>query len=174
MSHINDALKRAKQSQQQQKQNPPPVPALLPLEPPARGDLSWLFPIVIVALVLIACLFIALAFVIRKPAVESRVAISSEQSAPAPAPQKRTPVAASPTPAPAPSAVPVETPAPPPAPVLKLQGIFYNTVPPQAIVNGQTVYVGDLINGFRVKLISRNNVVFLAPDGSEKTLTLNE
>jgi hypothetical protein len=32
--------------------------------------------------------------------------------------------------------------------------------------------VGDSVNGFRVKLISKNEVSFIAPDGTEKTVAL--
>jgi hypothetical protein len=57
---------------------------------------------------------------------------------------------------------------------IKVQGIYSYNGKWQAIVNNRTVYVGDAVDGFRVAAISRNNVSFIAPDGSQRTLGLGE
>ena len=166
MSSINDALKRAKKSQ---KQEPPPlppgVPPLPPVEPPSSGNMGWF--VLIFLFIAIACFFIGLAFATRKPPTETTVTVTNVvQVAAAPAP-------VAPESAPVTNAiVPPPKPAPP---ALKLEGILYGpSQPPQAIVNGQTVYVGDTVNGFRVKTISKNNVSFVTSDGTEKNLVLGE
>lgn len=65
-------------------------------------------------------------------------------------------------------------PAPMPLPAMKLQGITYYNAKWQAIINGKTVYVGDTVDGFRVAVISRNYVSFIAPDGSKSMLPLGD
>ena len=56
----------------------------------------------------------------------------------------------------------------------KLQGIIFNAARPLAIVNGQTVSVGDRVGDFQVKQILENGVVFQSPDGSRKTLDIGK
>jgi MSHA biogenesis protein MshK len=70
-----------------------------------------------------------------------------------------------------------EGPAPvePVAPVvqtLRLQGIFYRSSGASALVNAQTVYVGDHIAGARVKAITRSSIT-LERDGQMQVLTLH-
>jgi hypothetical protein len=165
MSLINDALKQA----QQQLNVPAGAPPLLPIEAQPRNGISWLLPILIVLLIATAALFLAVAFFpARKPAA---------QNIPPPLPVMHfaQAVIASPKPSPVTSQPVVATvPEKPSPPALKVQGIFINSAEPQAIVNGLTVYVGDSVEGFRVKLISKNNVLFIAPDGTEKSLGLGE
>lgn len=84
-----------------------------------------------------------------------------------------------PKPAPVPAtektvAVTAPAPRPMPLPPLKIQGITYYNAKWQAIINGKTVYVGNMVKGFRVAAISRNSVLFIAPDGSQKKLALGE
>jgi hypothetical protein len=165
MSQINEALKRAKESQ---KQEPPPLPPgtppLPPVEPESSGNIVWL--VLIFVIIAIACFFIGLSFATRKPATETTVTVTNvvQAIAPVPVPAK-----------PAPATNVIVPPPKPAPPALKLEGILYVPgQPPQAIVNGQTVYVGDTVNGFRVKTISKNNVSFIALDGTEKNLVLNE
>jgi hypothetical protein len=166
MSQINEALKRAKKSQQSE---PPPLPPgaapLPPVEPESSGNLGWL--VLIIAIIAIACFFIGLAFATHKPATETVTVTNVVQ------------VAAAPVLPPAPKPVVINTPVTPPPkpapPALKLEGILYVPgQPPEAIVNGQSVYAGDTVNGFRVKTISKNNVSFVATDGTEKNLVLSE
>jgi hypothetical protein len=190
MSLINDALKRAKQSQQQNSTGAPPLP---PVEIASRGGTGWLLPALVIMFVAGACFFIGLAFSKRKSPPEN-----SPAAAIVPAPQKvetvTAPVVAANPPAetvsPSPAAPKVETAAAetnPPAPVekqaavvlpispnLKVQGIFYDPAKPWAIVNGKTVYAGDHIGEFRVKAISKFRVTFVGADGKEKSLGLGE
>jgi hypothetical protein len=162
MSLINDALKRAKQSQQPM-QTPPPVPPLPSVEAAPQGGMAWFFPVAILLLVAVACFFIIFAFFItRKPVAQITTAPQNAQPAAVVLP--KTPPMSNRV-----VAVAAIKPAPP---ALKVQGIFYSDAKWQAIVNGQSVFVGDNVNGFRVKLISKNNVSFVAPDGTEKTLAL--
>lgn len=175
MSLINDALKRARQSQPQHPQAPAPAPpvTLPPVEtaPPAGPGAFVL--VLIMLLILAAFSFIALAVIPRKQTAQKIPAAAPGKFAQviAPAPVSSNPPAAVPATTQTVAAV---APPPPAAPALRLQGILINSDRPQAIVNGQSVFVGDTVNGFLVKGISRNHVSFIAPDGSEKTLTLGQ
>jgi hypothetical protein len=163
MSLINDALNRAKKSQQ----SDPPSGAqpLSPVEPDSRNGANWIFIVVVALLIAAACFFIGLAFAKRK----------SPAAVVAPPPVTNTqPVAVVPPKPPAPKTNIVATPKPPAPPPLKVQGIFYNANRPEAIVNGHTVYVGDLVSGFRVKEISQNDVSFVGPDGTEEVSALGK
>jgi len=165
MSLNNDALKRAKQPQQSQAQIPPPAPPLPPVEAAPRGGMTWFFPVAIFLLVAVACFFIAFAFFItRKPGAQIMAATQNVQATAMVLP--KTPPASNQV-----ASVAAPKPAPP---LLKVQGIFYSDAKWQAIVNGQSVFVGDSVNGFRVKLISKNDVSFIAPDGTEKILALGD
>ena len=174
MSLINDALKRAKHSQQQQPAPAPPLMPALPVHSESHGGANWLFAVLIVALIVVSCFLILLAVGPRKQIAHSAPPAAPAQYAQTAPPSSVLPKAAV-TPPPA-AIAPTQTVAvvAPPPPALKVQGIFYNSARPQAIVNGQTVYIGDDVNGFRVKQISKDEVSFTAPDGSEKTLALGE
>jgi hypothetical protein len=181
MSLINDALKRARESQ---RKNPPAgAPQLRPIESPARGGTGWMLAVAAVLFLAAAGLFIGPALFGRKaaPVVTAKV---PEISAPPPA-------AAAPLPMPprvdAASLPPAVTnAAPPPAAytnpppavaseqVLKIQGIIFSVAHPEAIVNGKDVIVGDRVGDFQVKEILRDSVVFQRPDGSQKTLVIGE
>jgi sRNA-binding carbon storage regulator CsrA len=52
-----------------------------------------------------------------------------------------------------------------------LNGIIYTVARPVAIVNGQTVYVGDHVSGATVTAIDQNQVT-LQIDGKRKTCVL--
>jgi hypothetical protein len=161
MSQINEALKRAKKSQKPQAPNlPPSLPSLPPVEPESRGSAGWVLLVVI--LVVIGCFFIVLALVPHKPLPQTD-----------PVPPAHVTIPAMPQPIPAQTNIAIAPPKPTP-PALRLQGILMGSGQPQAIVNGQTVFVGDVVNGFRIQLISQYNVSFIAPDGTEKTLTLGK
>jgi hypothetical protein len=166
MSQINEALKRAKKSQKEQAPPlPPGAPPLPSVEPESRDGLGWL--VLIIMILAVACFFIGLAFTTRKPATEPAATVTNVVQVVAapivpPKPVAPTNVVVAPPPKPAP-------------PALKLEGILYVPgQPPQAIVNGQTVYTGDTVNGFRVKTISKNTVSFVTSDGTEKNLVLGE
>jgi hypothetical protein len=170
MSLINDALKRVGQIQPPPPQTPSAPPReLSPVtgKPPAGA--GWMLPVVVMLLIAVAGTLITLAYSSKPPPAQITRTISI------PPPVQVIPPAPKTPPPPAPSsavAVAVAAPAPPPPPVLRVQGITYSNAKWQAIVNGITVYVGDNVNGFRVAEISRNNVAFIASDGSKKTLAL--
>ncbi|MFM1768123.1 MAG: hypothetical protein RJA22_652 [Verrucomicrobiota bacterium] len=88
-----------------------------------------------------------------------------DQDTPDPQPAA-TPVAEA---APAPATAPVNPAAP--LPTFRLQGIFFRTTNPSAMVNGKSVLVGDFVSGARVKAIEREQVT-LEYEGQTKTLTL--
>ena len=114
--------------------------------------------------------------------VTPAVAVSEEPSAPpassdpvskpsaslsAPKPAMATAPAVTATNVPSPSVAP-EPKAPP---VFRLNGIIYTTVQPSAIVNGQTVHLGDEVDGATVVGIGRTTVT-LQLNGQRKTYTL--
>jgi len=172
MSRINDALKRAQRAQR--KDPPPPktkMPGLLPVESRPGDAIGWILPGVIGFLIVAACLFIGLALVTRtgtKAADKPRLLAAQPVkpvTIPAPIPA---PAAPPPTPTPAPAT----SPAPPPEP--KLQGIVYATRRPWAIVDGQTVHVGDRLGEYRVKEISPQSVTLEKAGGLQKKLVLDK
>jgi hypothetical protein len=161
MSLINDALKRARQSQQ----NPPPAgrPPLRPTEPDDNSNLAWLLPAIIIFLIVVACFFIGLAMANRT--------VNNIVNAPEPAVSTTQPVEVI-SPAPMPPAIqPVVSNE---LPVFKVQGIGYDPLKPWAIINNQTVYLGDSIGGFHVKSISKYRVTLTGADGKEKVVVLGE
>jgi hypothetical protein len=58
-----------------------------------------------------------------------------------------------------------------PPPDFRLSGIIYSVGRPSAIVNGETVYVGDEVNGATIIKI-RQTTVTLRINGQSKTYTL--
>jgi len=193
MSLINEALKRASQFQQQEDDTvrinlkpsseaaltpqpvrvsapalkPEPSPELVPASKP-QPPRSPVLPILVILLIATASLFIWLALFGRNVVSHAkRLAI-----------RPPVPVVAAPKPAPPPATVQtvaVRAPVPAPWPPLNVQAIFYSGAKSQAIINRKTVYLGDTVGGgIRVAGISRNTVLFIAPDGSEKKLGLGE
>jgi hypothetical protein len=157
MSLINDALKRARE---QQKNPPPGVPPLRPFEPQKSGGApQWILPSVIIFLIVAACFFIGLAMakhtVTQIERAPDTVAVTQEVEA-----------------VPAPVVEPTNTAPEIQAPVFRVQGIVYDPVHPWAIINGKTVFVGDHVDNFRVKIITKNTVTLQAADGSETKLGL--
>jgi hypothetical protein len=168
MSLINDALKRARETQ---RNNPPSgAPPLPPVESPARGGTGWI-------LAAAAILFLAAASLILGPALVGHKAPST---AAAKSPEIPAPPPAEAAPAPATNTLPLpatNTNPPPAAPVEQLprfQGVIFNAAHPLAIVNGKTVGVGDRVGDFQVKQILKSSVIIQRPDGSQKTLTIGE
>jgi hypothetical protein len=189
MSLINDALRRASQSQQEKISGGPP---LRPVEPKRGGGMGWILPAVIILLIAAAFFFIGMAMSKRKPspvattpeispaqqvvtapatAATAAVPVSAPASIPSPAISNVNEVAVISNSVPPPQPSP---PPPPPPPQLKLQGIFYTPPQPSAIVNGKTVFVGDSVGDFTVKEITKNSVVLQNADGSEKKLTIGQ
>ncbi|MBI2929162.1 MAG: hypothetical protein HYY24_26150 [Verrucomicrobia bacterium] len=74
-----------------------------------------------------------------------------------------------------PPAPPPLAPPPPPAkpafPALKLQGIFFSRTKPSALISGQTLFLGDAIEGARVKAIEADKVI-VEFQGESRTLNL--
>ncbi|HEX5399577.1 MAG TPA: hypothetical protein VFY06_11075 [Verrucomicrobiae bacterium] len=177
MSLINDALKRARDKQ---RNNPPsgatPLP---PVESPTRGGGGWI-------LALAAILFLGAAGLILGAALWGHRTPSpmAAKVAAIPAPAPMVAVApAAPPPPPAPVAItnapPVTNTNPHSATVVverlpKVQGIIFNSSRPVAIMNGQTVNVGDHVGDFQVKQILQSSVVLQRPDGTQKTLGIGD
>jgi hypothetical protein len=182
MSLINDALKRAKESQR--KDEPSGLSPLRPVETnPKERDFNWTLPVVIVFLIVTAFVLIGLAMV--KPAGKK---IPAEQLAVAPVIEpKPQVVAAIPlvTNQPAVTATITNSPVPPAATIspvvatvpvskpLRLQGIAYDAAHPSAIIGSKAVFVGSLVDGMRVTAISPDSVT-LAGGGHTKTLVVGE
>ncbi|HEY3761787.1 MAG TPA: hypothetical protein VGN23_08565 [Verrucomicrobiae bacterium] len=190
MSLINEALKRAHESQGKEPAAATPLPPMAPMTPvpasPPSGGFGWFLPAAVVVLLVAAGIFIGMAFGHKssKPAARviakaALVAPSHTPTAPAPV-ATPAPIAASPAPAPA----SLET---SPAPANnsstssgfltehrpKVQGIIFTQLP-TAIVNGKVVYAGDHVGRLLVKQITRNKVVFQSDDGSVKELGVGE
>ncbi|MGA2853170.1 MAG: hypothetical protein ABSE90_03425 [Verrucomicrobiota bacterium] len=182
MSLINDALKRARESQ---RNNPPSgAPPLPPVESPARGGAVWILAAAAVLFLAAVGIFLGPALFGHKapPSATAKTPGISEpppaETAPAPAPPQ---VAAVPVPAPKTNTPPppATNTNPPPAVVAveqfpKVQGIIFNTARPLAIVNGRTVSAGDRVAGFEVKQILKSSIILQRQDGSQKTLVIGE
>jgi len=54
----------------------------------------------------------------------------------------------------------------------KLQGIFYSSTDPSAILDGKTVYAGDQVRQYRVKIITKDSVTLVGPDKKEIQLNM--
>lgn len=169
MSQINDALKRALEAQR----NKPAT-----LEPPHFAGASPP-PIVTRGIGIIVPFFLVLAalaglFLVwqlrqkqiaqNQPAADASSSSSSSSSKPAlvanvstPIPPVSQPVAQKPVVS-APTSTVSAPPLPPPP---KLQGIFFSASNPSAMIGGQTVMVGDKLNGYRVAAISQRSVTLI-------------
>jgi hypothetical protein len=184
MSLINDALKRARETQ---RHSPPPgAPPLQPVESPARGSTGWI-------LAASAILFLAAAGIVLGPALFGHKAppplaakspgvsaLPTAAAVPAPAVSSSPPTASANPPPVANANPPVAATTNPPPPAVavvkwpKVQGIIFNSTQPLAIVNGQTVNVGDRVGDFQVNQITQTKVVFRRPDGTQKTLGIGD
>ena len=162
MSLINDALK---QTQKIQPQNPPASPPPLPpVECKKTGGHRWLAPGIIILLLVAAGIFVGLS--LSKPTPLAASAKPDTNSLAALAAPKPVVVTNAET-----NTIP-EVVAPPKPPEPKLQGILFAATRPCAIVNGQTVYVGDSISEFRVAAISKDSITLR--NGTEtRVLSLN-
>ena len=186
MSLINDALKRAKQTQQQ---NPPPTPPLQfrPVEPgqpnPARPPLLFVgLALALISVVALGGMFVWL--VSQKSAGELRVAArTADEPATGMTADSKLEIVSPPPPALPPAPVPVEagtntlpaaaTGEPPQSLPPKLQGIAFHRTRPSAIVNGKTVVIGDRVGDLRVLAITRGSVT-LGSATATNVLSLSE
>jgi hypothetical protein len=169
MSLINDALKRARETQQN---NPPSgAPPLPPVESPARGGTGWILGAAAILVLAAACLFLGPVLFGHK----------STPTAPAKMPEISTPPHVEAAPSPVTNAPPLSATNTNPPTVTgaaeqqpKVQGIIFNAARPLAIVNGLAVNVGDRVGDLQVKEILKDSVVFQRQDGSQKTLEIGE
>jgi hypothetical protein len=192
MSKLNDALKRASQTDRERQR---PVAARVTSEPAADPRGKSLAKAMVAGSVL--ALGLALWFFWQLFSASHPRAVADVEFAPIPAPKPApapvvraevplTPVVipspppvAAPAPAPvsAPAAAPVvAAPAKPVEPAwpanLKLTGIFFRKTNPLALINGKTVGVGDEIDGTRVTKIESDRVT-LEWNGKVKEMLVN-
>jgi hypothetical protein len=169
MSLINDALKRARESQQK---NPPggarPLP---PVETRKRArDFNWVLPALIILLIIVACFFIGLMAkhtvtkIVNTTDLIATQEVETVVSQPLPDTNARSDT----------NALPASAPAPVPPVLPMLQGIFYDPTQPSAIVDGQTVYVGSRVEGWGVKEISKYTVTLEGTNGLQQKISLGE
>lgn len=196
MSLINDALKRAKESQ---KEPPPVTPHFMTVASRPRG-MSMGLIIVAAIFFAAACFFIGLAIAKKNSAppvtavvtttvkpMETQVTptiVQTRPSAPepksvkvvtAPEPAKMDPPSAvASTPAVSNAVVDAMPPPPPPPPQPRLQAVVFDPQNPSAIVNGKIVHVNDVIGDFRIRAILRNAVLIEFGDGTMRRLNLGE
>ncbi len=192
MSRLNDALKRASQTDRERQR---PVSARVAIEPVGGPRGRSLAKVMvagsILALGLAVWFFWQLLFASHPLAVANVEPAPIAAPKPAPTPVVRAEVPPAPVviPTPPPVVAPAPTPAaaPAPAPVvaapakpvepawpanLKLTGIFFRKTNPLALINGKTVGVGDEIDGIRVGKIESDRVT-LEWNGKVKELLVN-
>jgi hypothetical protein len=192
MSILNDALKRASQTDRDRQR---PIPSRVPIEPVggARGRSLVLAMVAGSALALgLAVWFFwqllfashtheivnaepvpveapksALPAAVRE-AIPPTVVLASAPPVTAPAPT------VAPAPAPAPEADPPARPAEAAWPVrLKVTGIFFRKNNPLALINAKTVGIGDEIDGIRVTKIESDRVT-VEWNGKVKELVIHD
>ncbi len=190
MSLINDALKRASESDKKRSaQSPSP----LPMQPVASAPGNENSAALLIAAIIVSVLGIVIAgwLFLASRSVTPAVVVK------APAPPAAKPVAISPAPVPQPApivqktlpqtvttaapavihSVQIPAPAPPVAPPetfptnLTVNAIFYNKTNPRALVNGQTVGTGDKIGDVLVTGIMSDRV-FVDWKGQSKVLMM--
>lgn len=191
MSLINDALKRASQSEKQRPRDTGLPPAMQPVPDYRRSNVPMLAGVAIVALLAAAGWFfwrslshrdnpapapVAAAVGTVAPAPPAKVEPAPAPApvpAPAPAPAAVTPPPNTnpPAPEPAPAIVPAPAPAPPPFPDMKLQGIFYSRSNPRAAINGEIHGEKELVGEVRIVTIASNKVT-VEWNGQTKDLNL--
>lgn len=191
MSLINDALKRATQTQPPG--SVPPAIIKEPMLPAGSAQSAPGLPVYFVPVLLFvisgACFFLWKGWQTtgqnQNQAANAMTVKARESAPPEVAPDENIAIPANrnfsveddpvsvPAAAPAPTvpAAPVEEPAKPAAPSFRLQGIFYRPSNPSAVVNNKTVFLGDSVGNSRVKAIDRQSVT-LERDGATQVLTL--
>jgi hypothetical protein len=157
MSMINDALKRAQESQGQ---NPPSgAPPLPPVESKSGGGPAWIF-ILVAILVIAGGVFFAMKHFSHTPLPPPPPPMTNVPALVAP------PVVTNPPPTNAPVA---EEPWP------KVQGILFDSANPMAIVDRKTVKIGDRIrDGMQVKAIARDSVTLQQTNGLLKEIKVGK
>lgn len=183
MSLINDALKRASQSEKDRPRDPGSHSAMQPARESSRSLLPAAAGVAIVVLLAAAGWLIWRSLPHRDNPLPAPVQIAARPVAPAP--PARIDPAPVPVPAPAPAPVVVtpppntNPPAPPPVavvtqlpfPELKLQGIFYTRNNPRAAINGQIRRENEQVGEVRIVTITQNKVT-VEWNGQTKDLIL--
>lgn len=152
MSLINDALKRAKQSQPPN--SPPGASPLPPVENKSGGGSGWTLILAVILFVIAIFFFAGSSFFKQK-------------NAPAPTTNPSAPVKkklSHQTNSMEASAV--NTPVEVTGQLPKVQGIIYDVAHPMAIVDRKTVRVGDRDGDYKIVAISNTSVTFQRADGS--------
>ena len=184
MSLINDALKRATETQSANPPTPELNVSMQSVEQRPRAGLPIYFTPVLLFVISGACWFLVKGWDARRQAGVSPAPIivqaretatasgSTETETALSIPANRSfalndapTVSASET---APAGSAIQEPAA--APIFKLQGIFYRPNKPSAVVNSKTVYVGDLILNGKITAIDRQSVT-IDVGGATQVLT---
>jgi hypothetical protein len=151
MSLINDALKQARKAPP--RNAPSALPALQPVADESSSVFAWLVPAIVILLIVAAIFFIGWAVAhhtVHSNAIASDPATTQTDAVVLPVIK----------PAPVEAQLPVTLPDGP-----KLQGIFYSPSAPSAILDGKTIRPGDKFKQYRVKEITKFNVLLTGPDG---------
>ncbi|HWD18478.1 MAG TPA: hypothetical protein VHB20_04305 [Verrucomicrobiae bacterium] len=178
MSLINDALKRASQTDKEHSR-PSAVPPGMTAAPAPRR-----FPVALVLGLVIALLAMGAVWILWRalspsapPAPPPSVTIIAHTPAPStpvaavapPAPVIQPPPTAPPAPVSAPP--PEKLPTLPPVPALKLQAIFFSRTHPHALINGHTLAEGEVVSEARIVKIAPDRVT-LEWNGQSETLQM--
>lgn len=183
MSLINDALKRAHESQEKSAGSPPP---LTPIANQSSGGLGWVLPVAIVLFLVAGGLLVWVAVTHKSSTLAVPVVshpapvITAVETAPSSPPPQAPPSPPAPAVAPPPNAT-APTPVAQtnvlvgllPERLPKVQGIIFSATP-IAIVNGKMLNVGDRLGHYVVKQITRSVVIFQRDDGSVKQLGVGQ
>ncbi len=179
MSLINDALKRVRQ------QSGGVPPARMPVVVPARSKTGlglWILPVIIILLFVAAGVLMVLALSHRAtgsnpapPSTPVNVAAPAVVTAPirSSTPSNPPVVAVPVVPAPVQTTAVVAT-VDTGKHIPRLQGIFYDPVHPQAIINGRTFRLGDVVDKYRVKTISKTSITLIDAQGTESVIPLGQ
>lgn len=161
MSRINDALKHARQAQPRTSTNAFP-PQHMAAKEDRTSPLVWLIPSVIIFLIIAGIFFVSWASAHRtvNEIVNDAEATNQPVVVEVPVPVINTPPP------------PVAEPEPVDLPVL--QGIFYSTTAPTAIIDNKNVSPGDRIKQYRVKQITKFTVILTGPDGKDLKLGMSQ
>jgi hypothetical protein len=196
MSLINDALRRASQTEKDRPRQAPTPMGMEPVPVPRGSRLNLVLGAVVLIALLLAGWFFWQWWMARSNVGKTVVTAAAAQP-PAAAPPIPQPVVAPLKPAPPPIApaapvvvppvvsppVAAPTPAPPPpvakpAPVawpvdLSVSAIFFSQTNPRAMINGNLYEVGDAIQGIVVKKIEKDKVT-VEWEGQSKILMIGE